>query len=168
MLLGFKYPSSTIELVRRNLKSRQIAIRSNAIEVLDNLLEKDDKRHVLPLIEHSNDHHIVDFAETTFGLTPQKGTDVIEEYLKSQDPWLRTTSLYSSRSDQSILTNERLREFSADPAEIVRETTLDILAHEGHIRGRQALVDEFLNDKSPALRAFAQSIAEKLKQPLTV
>ena len=141
---------------------------SRSVVVVSNLLEKDDKRHVLPLIEHSNDHHIVEFAETTFGLTPQKGTDVIEEYLKSQDPWLRTTSLYSSKSDQSILTTERLREFSADPAEIVRETILDILAHEGHIRGRQALVDDFLEDKSPALREFARSIAEKLKQPITV
>ena len=168
MLLGFKYPSSTIELVRRNLKSRQIAIRSNAIEVLDNLLDKDDKRHVLPLIEHSNDHHITDFAETTFGLVTPKGTVVIEEYLSSQDPWLRTTALYASRNDQSILTKARIETFSSDPSELVRETTLDILSREGHIRGRKELVGRFLEDSSPTLREFAEVIQTKLDTPITI
>ena len=122
----------------------------------------------MPLIEHSNDHHIVEFADTTFGLTPPKGTEVIEEYLKSQDAWLRTTSLYSSRNDQSILTNERLETFIGDPSELVRETTLDILAREGHIRGRKELVKKFLNDSSPTLREFAEVVTAKLEQPATI
>jgi len=168
MLLGFKYPSSTIELVRRNLKSRQIAIRSNAIEVLDNLLDKDDKRHVLPLIEHSNDQHIIEFAEVTFGLRPTKSTEVIEEYLSSQDPWLRTTALYTSRNDQTLLTNERLEVFINDPSELVRETTLDILSREAHIRDRKNLVAQFLADSSPALREFAEVVKQQLEAPASV
>ena len=168
MLLGFKYPNSTIELVRRNLKSRQIAIRSNAIEVLDNLLDKEDKRHILPLIEHSNDNHLVEFAETTFGLATQKGHHVIEEYLTSADPWLRATSLYSSRNDQSILTTERITDFCSDPSELVRETILDILYHEGHIRGRQKFVERFRDDVSPTIREYASFIEVKLQQPVTI
>ena len=132
---------------------------SNAIEVLDNVLDKDDKRHVLPLIEHLNDQHIVEFAEITFGLRPTKSTEVIEEYLSSQDPWLRTTSLYISRNDQSILTKERLEAFINDPSELVRETTLDILSQEFTSGTGRVWLGDSSRCKS-CLREFAEVVKE--------
>ncbi len=50
-LLGLKYPPQEISDVYRNLQSERTDLRSSAVEFLDNLLETDLRRVIIPIIE---------------------------------------------------------------------------------------------------------------------
>ncbi len=53
-LLGMRYPQKDIEIAYKGIKSEQEEVRANALEFLDNLLQKDLRQTLLPLVEHVN------------------------------------------------------------------------------------------------------------------
>lgn len=50
-LLGLKYPPEDIDFVYENLRSKEVEVRTNALEYLDNLLDPSLKSIILPIVE---------------------------------------------------------------------------------------------------------------------
>ena len=74
-LLGLKYQASTIELVTRNLESQHVATRANALEVLDNLLTKEDKEFIIPILEDGPIQDKLEIGSVIFGLSSRSNDD---------------------------------------------------------------------------------------------
>ncbi|MEE8409865.1 MAG: Npt1/Npt2 family nucleotide transporter [Myxococcota bacterium] len=88
-LLALKYPTDTIDLVSRNLKSSQVNTRANAVEVLDNLLAKDEKLFIIPLLEDIPADRKLAAAEDIFGIERTNRVERLTRLLESDDDWLQ-------------------------------------------------------------------------------
>jgi ATP/ADP translocase/HEAT repeat protein len=88
-LLGLKYPSSIIELIVTNIYSQQRTTRANALEVLDNVLDKDEKQLILTIFEAGAVHKKVELATETLELQHRSKKQVLLGLLNNDDPWLQ-------------------------------------------------------------------------------
>ncbi len=57
-----------------------------ALEFLDNTLERDIKRILLPLLDAPE--HLHDHGRVLFGVEPRTAEEAIRELIRSRDPWL--------------------------------------------------------------------------------
>ncbi len=126
--LAILYPLRTVELVYRNLESPSKVVRSNATELLDNLLEKDLGRLILPIIDEGPIEQKIQFGETAFDLQRRPRHQWLEVFLGDDDTWLRVCALYD-------IGETGLQEFVpqaqaglADPDPLVRETAVRALS----------------------------------------
>jgi ATP/ADP translocase/HEAT repeat protein len=93
-LLSIVYPLKDIELIHANMKSAVATTRANAIEVLDNLLETEEKKRVLPLLEDHGKGKVVQHGAAMYQLERKPPEDWIEGYLLGRDPWLIVVALH--------------------------------------------------------------------------
>jgi ATP/ADP translocase/HEAT repeat protein len=93
-LLSIIYPQKAIELIHGNLKSHAANTRANAIEVLDNLLDPDEKRKLLPLIEDLPRDKVIVRGADMFDLVRKPPQEWIEGFLVGRDPWLNVVALH--------------------------------------------------------------------------
>ena len=135
-LLGILHPLKIVETVQGNLRSMSPTARSNAIEVLDNLLDADEKRPLLPAVEAVGDLRDADTAAMTAAalaralergrevttLTSLPATAWLASFLRGEDTWLVVCALHA------------LTELGAEGSD------LDVV--EGHLQHPSALVRE--------------------------
>lgn len=123
-LLSIIYPLKAIDLIHANLRSAQLTTRANAVEVLDNLLEPDEKKRVLPLVEDQPRQKVLTRGAEIYKLERKAPQDWIADYLNGRDPWLVVVALHVAGelglTHLADGTTPHLRH--ADP--IVRETAL--------------------------------------------
>jgi AAA family ATP:ADP antiporter len=86
-LLGLRYPPKEIYAaylgaVNRNKTEQHTA----AIEFLDNILERELKRIVLPLLDE--DARIAQVARDVFGMEPRDEKEALRELMRAGDSWL--------------------------------------------------------------------------------
>lgn len=160
LLLGVVYPLKAIDLIYSNLKSSDLTIRSNAVEILDNLLQKDLKRKLLPIVEKVSDEHILSVASEYFELTRKTPKLWLEEFLTSQEPWMVVVTLnvmgemkMSSNAD-AILRHLKHR----NP--IIRETALQTLLRILPPDEVQTYCDLLTKDIDVHVRSYATSLQE--------
>lgn len=121
-LLEIRYPARTIQLVYANLDSDNRAVRANALEVVDNVLAKDEARLLLPLLEDQSHAERVRAGTELFALERSDEDGWLTRLLNDADPWVVSCTLFRiGERDLVMLTaavTEKLR--ASDP--IVRET----------------------------------------------
>ena len=91
-LLGLKYDPKTLELVARNLRARDVATRANAVEVLDNLLSKDEKPGVVPLFDEAPVERVLHAVQAIFPLGSHTREERLGELLRTGDPWMQAVA----------------------------------------------------------------------------
>lgn len=155
-LLAVRYPAKTIQLVYSNLDSESKAMRANALEVVDNVLSKDESRLLLPLLEDISAADKVRAAEEMFTIERHGSDEWLSILLDDPHPWIVSCTLHMIgerklvRLEDRVLTHLRAR----DP--IVREsacfTLARILAEPSRHNGDAA--------KDAALEKLVQEIQE--------
>ena len=85
-LLGLKYPPKEIYSAFRAVSRRQHEEATAALEFLDNTLERDVKRILLPLLDAPE--HVHEHGKELFGVDVRSAEDAIRELIRSHDPWL--------------------------------------------------------------------------------
>lgn len=157
LLSGFLPPRS-LDAVLRNLNAPQRQIRANALEILDNLLDKSIRRRLLPVLEPpsgGNGQHPAE--EPTVDATRRR--QVLEELMQSSDAWVTCCALeYASRvaDDPQTVTAIEMCTVSDDP--LVRETALLSLARLLPPERRQVVLQRHVKDPSSRVRSFAESM----------
>ncbi len=89
-LLGLRYPPKEIYAAYRAVQSRREQQLATAIEFLDNTLERDLKRFLLPLLdapEHSRN------GRDLFGIEEKDAEAAVRELIRSDDDWLVACSI---------------------------------------------------------------------------
>ena len=127
-LLGLRYPSEDIHSVYLGLRSEQPDHRINAVEFLDNLLETDLKRVIIPIVETALADAVVEQVIERLGLKVPSEREAFELLLPETDPdlQLRALSLIARLNDRQYvplvgeLVNCRDRRVHAAAVEILQ------------------------------------------------
>ncbi len=85
-LLGLRYPAKEIYAVYRAVSRDNSEDYTAALEFLDNILERDLKRILIPLLDAPE--HRMDRGRELFGVEPMTVEQAIRELIRSGDPWL--------------------------------------------------------------------------------
>ena len=121
-LLGLRYPPKDMLNAYGAIVSQQEGIRANAIEFLDNVLQKDLKKYVLPILEHSTVEMETLRGRELFGLRIESRDQALEQLIRGHDPWLKACALFSCIGTRSPELERLIEEAQTDPDPIVRET----------------------------------------------
>ena len=138
-LLAVIHPTKAIETVWGNLHSTSATSRANAIEVLDNLLEAEEKRRLLPLVEAMGELQQDPSSARTLARVLERGKELytlerlspdawLQRLLRGPDPWLVVCALHAvTELGQQSLADDVDAHLSSRNA-MVRETALKALS----------------------------------------
>jgi HEAT repeat protein/MFS family permease len=121
-LLGLQYSQRDIYFAYSALKDPRSERRTSAIEFLDNLLQKDLKSIILPLVEESSAERLIDYASRLFGLEPNSRGEALRLILQQRDVWLRACALHEIGATCMKDLLDICRRLADDPEPLIRET----------------------------------------------
>ncbi|MFO0728157.1 MAG: Npt1/Npt2 family nucleotide transporter [Myxococcota bacterium] len=102
-ILSIRYSTRTIELIFANLDSESRALRHNAVELIDNLLPREESKLILPLIEEHTLEERVALGVELFPLERRPKEAWLKELIGDPDPWIATAAIHSVGSDAMAL-----------------------------------------------------------------
>jgi HEAT repeat protein len=120
-LLGLSYPQKDIFFAYTALKGSHKGKRVSAIEFLENILKKDVKSLVIPLLEEELPGNLIARAVRTFNLQIPDRDAALDALLRHPDPWLRACSLHAVGSDRIMEFEPTCHRLMQDPDPRVRE-----------------------------------------------
>ena len=121
-LLEIRYPPATIQLIHANLDSENKAIRANALEVADNVLNKEEARLILPLLEEHTLPEQVQKGRETFSTERRKPEAWLEQLIDDAHPWVVSCTIHhvAALGLKRFIPRMKAHLDSRDP--VVRET----------------------------------------------
>jgi AAA family ATP:ADP antiporter len=90
-LLGLRYPPKEIYSVYRAVSRENAEDYTAALEFLDNVLERDLKRILIPLLDAPE--HRIDRGRELFGVEPVTVEEAVRELIRSRDSWLAACAM---------------------------------------------------------------------------
>ncbi|RMF67240.1 MAG: hypothetical protein D6743_05190 [Calditrichaeota bacterium] len=93
-LLGLRYPARDIYNAFAATNSRDRSIRANAVEFLDNILAKELKKVLIPIVEELPPEEVLQQANGVLDLPFTNRKEALQSLLERNDPWLRACTLY--------------------------------------------------------------------------
>lgn len=125
-LLTVLAPAAGIRTVWVGLRSKTPAVRSHAVELLDNLLEDPELRRVLPLIEAWLAHDADGLTTLPpVGRTPTAGLQT--RLLRESDPWILACGLHWVGETKTRALVPEVAAYLGFPDPVVREAALRTL-----------------------------------------
>ena len=132
-LLGLKYPDENIYHVYKGFKSEESTMRANVVEFLDNVLEVDLKRTIIPIIETTMIETVIDQVIERLGLKVPDEREAYEQMLPEAAPdlQLQAIDLITDFKDPGYVTlaGELLNAHDA----AVRQAALHLLRDLGYL-----------------------------------
>ncbi len=164
-LLGCLLPVRTIDTVHNNLSAPLRRARSNAIEVLDNLLDKEIKRLLLPLLDENMQDDRSDMGETVFGLGRMDLRQRLHSLMEEKHAWLTACAIFTAGQMQAEDLEPEVLACTASDFPLVRETALLALGQILPENKLRATLARHLSDPSPRVRRYASWLAERKQVP---
>jgi len=158
MLLSLIYPARQIEVIQYNIQSENAALRANAVEVIDNILEAETRRYLMPVFDNISENDKLARGTEFFQLQKHDAVELLEQYLKDSSDWLKVCAVYTiGLRGINALKNElpQLLE-SGDP--VVRETILYTLARLDDGDSLSAAARKLENDRDATVRSYLHSL----------
>jgi AAA family ATP:ADP antiporter len=121
-LLGLQYPQKDIYFAYTALRGNRGERRGAAIEFLDNLLQKDLKAVILPLLEERSAERLIDRASTLFGIEAKSRGEALRLILEQSDAWLKACALHEVGERRVTELAGHCSRLAGDTDPIVRET----------------------------------------------
>jgi AAA family ATP:ADP antiporter len=121
-LLGLSYPQRDIYSAYVALKGLHREKRVAAIEFLDNILKREVKSLILPLLEEEVPEHLVTRIAPVFNLHVPGRDDAMQTLLQQPNPWLKACTLHAVGSELNTDLAPFCRELLKDGDPLVRET----------------------------------------------
>lgn len=94
-LLGLRYPPVEIYSAYLAWSSRRADDLSAALEFLDETLDRDLKRVVLPMLDEPA--HVQELGRRLYGFEPRTAENAVRELIASKDPWLVACAIAAAR-----------------------------------------------------------------------
>ncbi|MCI0443079.1 HEAT repeat domain-containing protein [bacterium] len=128
-LLGLRYSTEDMFSAYKGIVSDQSDLRANAVEFLDNILDRYLRRYILPIVEELHQGEALESIREEFGLEEPTQKKTLEDLLLGDDSWLRICALYvvSALDDKGCAPLVARLKDDLDP--IVRETAVFALEH---------------------------------------
>jgi AAA family ATP:ADP antiporter len=121
-LLGLRYSTQDMFSAYKGIVSDQNDLRANALEFLDNVLDRYLRRYILPIVEEMHAGEALDELRREFGVEDHDQKRTLKDLLEGDDNWLRICALYvvSALNEKDCVPLVASLKEDADP--IVRET----------------------------------------------
>jgi ATP/ADP translocase/HEAT repeat protein len=121
-LLEIRHPARTIQLVYANLDSENKTVRANALEVIDNILDKEASRLLLALLDDQPIAKKIEHGKELFRIERKSSEEWIETLLDDPNPWVVTCTLHliGEQRIADLRSKVSLHLSSHDP--VIRET----------------------------------------------
>ncbi len=161
-LLGLRYPLDTIKLVAVNLRSTVVATRANAVEVLDNLLDKREKPFIIPILEENTAAQKLNVGEEHFTLERKTRTEWLQVLLEAQDPWLQCCAAVAIGDHELRELEDEVMKLLESPHAVCRETAIVVLRDLNRDGLAEALAP-LTEDPEPTVSRFAKHVRASLE-----
>jgi HEAT repeat protein len=162
-LLGCIYPVRAISTVFNNLTAPRRRIRANAIEVLDNMLDKELKRLLLPLLDKSLLSDLKEIGDEIFGLSHRPADERLRLLMEENTGWLSSCAIFSSGQNKDGNLSSDIRACMKSENPLVRETALVALRNLLPPEDVQEEARTHLDDPAPNVREYATWILQIAK-----
>ncbi|MBI3097776.1 MAG: HEAT repeat domain-containing protein [Planctomycetes bacterium] len=156
-LLRLHYPSRSIDLIRRNLRSGTAAQKSNALELADNTVGPRLKKPLLGLLEDSPIARKSAAGAELFELPTASADAWVEKALAGTDAWLRVVAMESIRVYKIGRLGLRVVPALEHPSALVRETAARTVAELQGPAAAEALM-KLLEDRDRHVRTTVRSL----------
>ena len=93
-LLGLRYSSRDINDAYQGINSKRAEVRDNAVEFLDNLLDNQLKKALLPIIEDVHSEEMIAVPRKMFGIVHEDEDESLLSLAFGDDPWLSSVALF--------------------------------------------------------------------------
>jgi ATP:ADP antiporter, AAA family len=122
-LLGLLYPHQDLHSAYFGVKSRDALVHDNALEFLDNILNKNLRDMLVPLIDSEvSIPERVQIANRMTGTRIESREEAITALMGSEDPWLKSCAAYAIGLLQLKPLQPALEECLQHPDPLLRET----------------------------------------------
>jgi ATP/ADP translocase len=121
-LLALRYGPDDIYSAYQGFVSSRKDLRANAVEFMDNVLGKDLKKYLFPIVDQSTVELTIRRGQNLFDLRVDDWEKGLETLITGRDPWLKACAIYASRLNPSLVKQSLIEEARKDPNPIVRET----------------------------------------------
>lgn len=123
-LLGLKYAAKDMFNAYFGVRSNQSHLRANAVEFLDNILDSNLKKFIIPMVETSSPDTLAALSWEFFGFGVPSQRECFNFILDGDDSWLKVCALYLIGETKDSETIESVREMESDPDPLVKETAI--------------------------------------------
>ncbi|MCA9554573.1 MAG: hypothetical protein KC933_31345, partial [Myxococcales bacterium] len=162
-LLEIRYPARTVQLVYSNLDSDNKAVRANALEVVDNVLAKEESRILLPLLEDHGPAEKVGTGKGFFSLEHRDKDAWLDRLVEGPEPWLTTCTLHLIGEERMVDLTERITPQLRSTDAVVRETAFVTLSRLVKVANGD-LAEELKAGLREAARRAANDQADNVRQ----
>ncbi|MFQ5628340.1 MAG: HEAT repeat domain-containing protein, partial [bacterium] len=121
-LLGLKYKPDDMLNAYRGVMSEKSELRANAIEFLDNVLDSNLKKFIIPLVESNSPFSLIEQPLLLMHGDNLKSQDCLEAILNGDDSWLRVCALYLIAEQNNENCIGEIGKFMNDTDPMVQET----------------------------------------------
>jgi AAA family ATP:ADP antiporter len=164
LLLAVLYPDADMEHIHAGIHGATAVDaprrRSNAVELLDNLLERDLKKKFLPLLDELPRAERLRLVADVVTLPRRTKEETLQALCKDEAAWVRACALWYLAQARSPRAVECVLAAGGDPSSVVREIALTSLAFAAPEQA-EALAESHLTDEAPAVRRQAALIATR-------
>lgn len=116
-LLGLRYPSNEMYWAYLALSQKSNEKHSTAVEFLDNVLDQDLKRVIVPMLDAPD--RLREQGQALFAIEPQSAESTIRGLVHSDDPWLTACAMAAAAE-------LRLRALAVEIAEVANKATAEV------------------------------------------
>jgi HEAT repeat protein len=127
-LLGLVYPPRDIYNAYHGVVSGKRILQANAVEFLDNLLNPDVKKCILPMLDDVAAETVLRKANELFQLNRTTREEGHVYLIGGSDTWLRCCAIYDAADSESQEVCDLVKTATHDPDPMVRETATMTLA----------------------------------------
>lgn len=158
-LLRVLHPDRHLDAVANNLGSPVPSIRANSIELLDNVLDTETRRCLIPLLEERDLRDRASLGDDLFPLLHMDATGWLHRLLMSDHEWTVVCALYAVGHRRTTVYESTVRMLLCHPSPMVRETAAfclnSLLAPDELTRALESLRD----DPHPRVRNVFRALA---------
>ena len=125
-ILSLMYGNSLFDNIYFNITRKFVlpSQRANALEIIDNIVDKDIRPIIVPLIESRTEEEKLGLGYQFFSIKKLKIADIIETLLSDDSEWVRSVTLYAVAHEHITEDYGRIQMFLYDPSPIVRDAAL--------------------------------------------
>jgi len=166
-LLGILYPKEQIEIVSYNFKSKNQAMRANAIEIVDNICDAETRKYLVPILDNIDSVETIEAGRKLFKLNDFTVIELTRRFLLSdEDDWLVSCTIHAIAKAELTIHLKELIRFADHENPVIRESVLfatscliddadyaEILAL--YIQEKDPIVSKYMKHKSDSLGTIA-------------
>jgi AAA family ATP:ADP antiporter len=123
-LLGLRYKQQDIYNAYEALRGTRADRRASALEFLENVLHKDLKAIILPLIEEPSAERLISRAGSLFGIQSVRREEALRIIVQQKDVWLKACALHEIGRECLLDLRDVCRNLSNDSEPLIRETAV--------------------------------------------